>query len=213
MADITSEGTKEETTRLLTLDPERLAHRLSSRSRRVLSSPESPGASVAAVLRTSSEGPQILLLKRTENPKDPWSGNVALPGGRRDPEDQDTFATAVRETLEESGLDLCTCGQHLGPLDDLQAIARGRYTSLVISPHVFQLHTTTELHLQSEEIAAYRWAPIRPMISGELRTHYPYSYQGNLLQLPAYDVDGWIVWGLTFQMLQMLFDEIQGLSS
>jgi 8-oxo-dGTP pyrophosphatase MutT (NUDIX family) len=31
---------------------------------------------------------------------------VALPGGKRDPEDEDDKATAVRETSEEIGLDI-----------------------------------------------------------------------------------------------------------
>lgn len=191
------------------VDSNRLAQHLSTRVRRVLTEPQSPGASVAAVLRFSGQEPEILLLKRAENPRDPWSGNVAFPGGRRDPEDPDTLATAVRETLEESGLDLRSHGRHLGPLDDLHAIARGKRTGLVISPHVFELHTQAEPSLQAEEIAAYRWAPIRPLLRGEQQTSFPYSHEGNIYQLPAYDVQGWVVWGLTFQMLQMLFDEIR----
>jgi 8-oxo-dGTP pyrophosphatase MutT (NUDIX family) len=188
------------------------AEHLSRRPRRALGAPDARHASVAVVLRSSAGGPEILLLKRAENPADPWSGNVALPGGRRDPEDTDSLATARRETLEESGLDLDQHGRHLGPLDDLPAVARGLRINLNISPHVFELHTDAELRLQASEIAAYRWAPLAPLLNGERRTSHPYRHEGQLLHLPAYDVDGWVVWGLTFQMLQMLFEEIRALT-
>ena len=191
------------------VEPSVLARHLSARPRRSLGDPASPRAAVAAVLRFPSSGPEVLLLKRADNPRDPWSGNVAFPGGRRDPEDPDDLATALRETREESGIDLLRHGRHLGPLDDLHAMARGKRTGLVIAPHVFELHTDEEPRLQATEIAAYRWAPVGPLLRGEQRTSHPYRHEGQLYHLPAYDVEGWIVWGLTFQMLQMLFDEIR----
>ncbi|MCS6900179.1 MAG: CoA pyrophosphatase [Myxococcales bacterium] len=187
-----------------------LSLRLTSRPRRTLNEQATHRASVAAILRCSLEGPEILLLKRAENPLDPWSGNVAFPGGRREPEDADSLATALRETLEESGLDLHRYGRYLGPLDDLPAVARGRRTGMIISPHVFELLTDEEPKLQVSEIAAYRWAPIAPLLRGEQRTQYPYRHEGQLLHLPAYDLDGWLVWGLTFHMLQMLLEELRG---
>jgi 8-oxo-dGTP pyrophosphatase MutT (NUDIX family) len=187
----------------------RLSARLAGRTRRTLHEPGGARAAVAAVLREAPAGPELLLLKRAENPRDPWSGNVALPGGRQDPEDPDDLATALRETLEESGLDLRQDGQHLGTLDDLHAIARGRRTGLVITPQVFALHTPRDLQLQEREIAAYRWAPLLPLLQGQHRTSHPYQHEGAVYHLPAYDVEGWVVWGLTFQMLQMLLDELR----
>ena len=64
-------------------------------------------AAVAAIVRYVQGEEQLLFIQRAANPKDPWSGHVALPGGRQQPTDQeDDEVTAMREALEEVGIDL-----------------------------------------------------------------------------------------------------------
>lgn len=50
--------------------------------------------------------PELLFIKRAAREGDKWNGHVALPGGKRDPEDADDEVTAAREALEEVGIDL-----------------------------------------------------------------------------------------------------------
>lgn len=50
--------------------------------------------------------PEVLFIKRAARKGDRWTSHVALPGGRRDPEDADDQAAAIRETIEEVGIDL-----------------------------------------------------------------------------------------------------------
>lgn len=161
-------------------------------------------AAVATILRDSPCGPEVLLIRRAEHPQDPWSGHMAFPGGREEPHDADLFATAVRETQEEVALDLRKSAELIGRLDDLPAIARGKRTGLVIAPFVFVLTEPAELR-PNYEVSAVVWAPVEPMLRGEQRSTIPYEFEGRRLDLPAYDVAGHKVWGLTYRMLEGLF--------
>lgn len=166
-----------------------------------------PGrAAVAILLRDSTDGPQVLVIRRAERPGDAWSGHMAFPGGREDPEDENLLATAIRETFEEVALDLRQAARLLGQLAPLPAVARGRPVGLTIFPFVFELTADAELSY-SDEVAEAVWVPLDPLLHGRLRTTFAVDRGGGeQVQLPAHDVDGRIVWGLTYRMLDSLFE-------
>ena len=92
-------------------------------------------AAVAVVLVPSPDA--VLLIRRAERSGDPWSGHMALPGGRREDIDLDLIATAVRETWEEVGLTL-THADLLGSLDDV--VPRTPVLPpIAVRPYVFSL--------------------------------------------------------------------------
>src|SRR4051812_5322491 len=95
-------------------------------------SEETPGAAVAAILRESptTGGVELFFIRRAEHPQDPWSGHVAFPGGRRDPEDVTLLATAIRETREEVGIDL-TISDVVARLPDIPAVTRSKTVRLI----------------------------------------------------------------------------------
>jgi 8-oxo-dGTP pyrophosphatase MutT (NUDIX family) len=165
-----------------------------------------PGrAAVAIVLRDVEDGPQVLLIRRAERTGDPWSGHMAFPGGREDPGDESLVATAIRETREELALDLSTSGRLLGRLSDLPAVARGRRVGITIAPFVFELTSDVELAYRVEEVAEAIWVPLDPLLNGRLHTTFAHERDGLRTLSPAHDVDGRIVWGLTYRMLESLF--------
>lgn len=186
---------------------ESIRDRLGAQEPERIESPDARAA-VAAILREGQRGPEVLFIRRAEHPKDPWSGHMAFPGGRQDPEDVDLVRTAVRETREEVGVDLDAVGSLIGRLDDLHAIARGRRAGLIIAPHVFELREPSQLDLNYEVQEAI-WAPLLPLISGEADTTQAWVHAGQKMKFPGYDVDGRVVWGLTYRMLQLLFERLR----
>jgi 8-oxo-dGTP pyrophosphatase MutT (NUDIX family) len=168
--------------------------------------PSTGRAAVAIIVREAIEAqPEILLIRRAERSGDPWSGHMAFPGGREEPEDGSLLATALRETREEISLDLTQAGQLLGQLEALPAVARGRATGIQIVPFVFELTDPAPLAFNQEEVAEAIWIPLEPLRRGTLRTTVPYELAGQRLNLPAHDFEGRIVWGLTYRMLDQLF--------
>ncbi|MEB2314089.1 MAG: CoA pyrophosphatase [Sorangiineae bacterium] len=170
--------------------------------------PGERAAAVAAVVRDRPSGAEVLLIRRAARDGDPWSGHMAFPGGRAEPADHDLQATARRETREEVGLDLGRFARSIGRLDDVPAIARGRRVGLTISPFVFALLEEPPL-VHNEEVEELLWAPLDPLLSGAAATSIKYAFEGHELTLPALDVRGRVVWGLTYRMLESLFEALR----
>ncbi len=134
---------------------------------------------------------------------------MALPGGRSDPADADLRATAVRETREEVGIDLDADGALLGKLPDLEAIARAKRTGLMITPFVFALLRDAReapLTFDPGEVAEALWVPLWPLARGDGAGTVAWEVEGRAIELPCWHVRGRVVWGLTYRMIQSLFE-------
>ncbi len=157
-------------------------------------------AAVALVLRQEPE-PAFLLVRRARSARDPWSGQMALPGGRRDPEDVNLRETAVRETQEEAGIDLDRSAVLLGRLPDLKPTSRA-IPRLVIAPFVFRLSDAADARVASAEIAAVYWVPIADLTATGARSTVTIDTPAGRREFPCYWVAGQPVWGLTYRILQ-----------
>lgn len=167
----------------------------------------SPQAAVAVVLRRCEAGGRhILLIQRSERPSDPWSGQVALPGGRLEAADRDPLAAAVRETNEEVGVDLGCAAVLLGQLPDVPVYKHGRLSARPVRPYVFGLDTMPELRLEETEVAAAFWAPVELLQSGEAddTTLWQPPAGGEPLALPCWRVEGFTIWGMTYRVVASL---------
>ena len=117
---------------------ERLRLRLTARQPVPLLQPRTIEAAVALILVATLDGDlEVLFIQRAELTGDPWSGHMALPGGRRSPDDSDLLATAIREAREETGIELPR-DYVLGQLDEF-APRTPTLPPVVVRPYVFGL--------------------------------------------------------------------------
>ena len=166
-------------------------------------------AAVAVILREQHNGPEILFIRRAERNGDPWSGHMAFPGGHVDDTDASLEHTAVRETLEEIGLDLQQYGRLIGRVVHQDASPPSRPNGMLVAPFVFELHNTPALHM-SDEVADVVWTPLVPMVQGVHHTRKPRQGRIGYGEFPGYVISGeHFVWGLTYRMLQTFFEVVQ----
>lgn len=169
-------------------------------------------AAVAVILRDAPAGIEMLFIRRSEHPEDPWSGHMAYPGGRAEADDLDLQATAVRETREEIGIDLARSARFLGALDDIRAMARGVPVDLAITPFVFRLTEDPGTEL-SHEVRSLHWIPLAVLFGPDSGSEMDYVHQGARVRLPCYRIGAGeeevVIWGLTFRMCSGLRERFQ----
>jgi 8-oxo-dGTP pyrophosphatase MutT (NUDIX family) len=156
-------------------------------------------AAVALTLRAGPE-PEILLIRRAEAEGDPWSGHMALPGGRKEQDDDDLLQTAMRETLEETGLDLAARGQPLGRMDEL-APNTWRLPPISIHPFVFGVAEGAVARVASHEIVETLWVPISTFQDPACASTVEVPVGRDTRSFPCFRVDERVVWGLTYRIL------------
>ncbi len=180
----------------------RLARRLEqSAGRTIPPQPQERLAAIALVLRMGAlREPELLLIKRAEAERDPWSGHVACPGGRMEAGDRDLADTATRETLEETGIDLRRVGRFLGTLDDVSP-RTPVLPPIVVRPFVAAVAPTVAI-VQSAEVAAAFWVPLSALRSREKWGMGTVRVRGVEREVSTFAFDGHVVWGLTERVLQ-----------
>ena len=165
-------------------------------------------AAVALVLQPKVSGLRALFILRAKKEGDPWSGQMALPGGHRETIDTDLVETARRETHEEIGLDLNQAGRYLGSLAGIRANPRAGF-DLVVTPQVFALEDIAVPLQPNEEVAEVLWGNLDEMISGRSLTDASFPEFQREGTFPGYQVGAQVVWGLTFRMINDFFDLIR----
>lgn len=181
------------------LTPDRLRGRLAARTPVRADPTDRREAAVAIVLAPRARAMadlDLLFIKRSERADDPWSGQMALPGGRREPGDRDLLETAMRETLEETGVRLSR-GELVGELDDLAPVTPV-LPPVVVRPFVFGLGTRPPV-VPSSEVELHLWAPLSEL--GATLDEVEIEVHGVRRTFSCFRVGGEIVWGMTYRII------------
>lgn len=162
-------------------------------------------AAVALVLRPGDAGElELLLIKRADYEGDPWSGHVALPGGRQEPDDRSLERTVIRETWEETAIDIEREGAIVGVLDEVSP-RTPTVRRVIVRPFVAAVGPDVTI-VESPEVAAAFWVPLSALretaawITAEVVAH------GQSLTVPAFTHGEYVVWGLTERILRGFLD-------
>src|SRR5881394_1226997 len=159
-------------------------------------------AAVAVILHDGDEGLEALFIHRAVRAGDTWSGQIAFPGGRREPRDADLLETAIRETHEEVGVDL-TSAERLGVLDDLYPRSPV-LPPVVVRPFVFALTARPTTAIGAEVQDAF-WVSFRVLQAPGTRSEMIVDHPGIPRRvLPAYALGNRVIWGMSERILTPL---------
>lgn len=155
----------------------------------------------AAVLLpiTRSEEPELVLTLRAKG-LSTHGGEVAFPGGRRDPEDPDLVFTALREAQEEIGLPPGLV-EVIGPLSPLVSLH-----GLKVTPFVGVIPDYVEYQANDAEIAAVFSVPLTFFREPAEEHTHRVDAQGRDWYIPSYRFGEYRIWGLSAMMIVELLN-------
>jgi len=157
-------------------------------------------AAVGLLLKIVDQDIRVLFVKRVENQADPWSGQMALPGGKRYAKDKNLHQTVIRETLEEANINLLDSSRFLGVMEALRS---SRRPQMRILPFVVLLEHDQSIKLNEKELKGFVWISLKELVKNKATAKFSF---GNF---PAYIVENNVIWGLTYQIIEKLVQALE----
>ena len=161
-----------------------------------------PRGAVSVLFKEEAQDLWVLMIKRGENPRDPWSGQMAFPGGHADPLDRTLLDTAARETLEEVHVDI-RHQEFLGCLHNVQP----RNAPMMVTPFVFLL--VREVHpTATSEAKEILWVPMSFLLNSENVSSIRVPIGQREISMGCYVYLDHTIWGLSFRIIQEIVSKI-----
>lgn len=153
---------------------------------------------------------EVCFIRRAERAGDPWSGQVAFPGGRASPADPDAPSVAERETWEEIGLTLVP-RHRIGPLPMRAVETNSLRAGLTLWPFVYHVGAEERAIAMPRlplEVASVFWVPIDHLFDEGAVTEY--EYPGLTASVfPGIQFGEHVIWGLTLRVLASFAEVMQ----
>jgi 8-oxo-dGTP pyrophosphatase MutT (NUDIX family) len=184
-----------------------IRHILATHEPTLLPAEQRTPAAVAMILREAKSGIEVLFIERATHELDPWSGNLAFPGGKIEGGDASLQQAAERETQEEIGLDL-RGARYLGRLSDVS----GATLPVRVSCFVYGVDESRPFSLNGEVRDAF-WVQLTELLNAEQRVEAavriddrPQGHPAIRLSPPGKP----LLWGLTYRLVIQFLDIIEG---
>ncbi len=162
--------------------------------------PLTPAAVLVPLVDRADEF-SVLLTQRTDHLLH-HPGQVSFPGGRAEESDNDSVATALRETEEEIGLQ-SGCVEIVGYLDPYQTI-----TGFLVTPVVGFVDPLFELNPDPFEVAEVFEVPLSHIIDPHNRQRESRIFQGQERCFYVFPYKHYYIWGATAAMLVNLSEKL-----
>ncbi|MBI1920943.1 MAG: CoA pyrophosphatase [Geobacter sp.] len=160
-------------------------------------------SAVAMILKESTLGLETLFILRAKNDRDPWSGNIAFPGGHVEAADHSPRMTAERETREETGLVL-EPSNYLGQMDDIA----GAHLPVLVSCFVYHIPHSPSLTLNHEISRAF-WLPLVSLLEPRRHAMAEVVFGSERFARPALTILGPgepLLWGITYRLVAQFLE-------
>ncbi|MFT5698338.1 MAG: 8-oxo-dGTP diphosphatase [Desulforhopalus sp.] len=167
-----------------------------------MKNPNIQATAAVAIIRCDQPTTSYLLLRRASHPKDPWSGHFAFPGGRKESYDNTLLDTCLRETKEETGiqLDVTQLVQTLHP----EPAGQNFNTLVWVQPFLFTLSERPEIILDKTEIVNSFWV-------SATQFEQPSSHSETEMLpgrfFPTFPLQDYYLWGFTYKLLGKIIKE------
>jgi len=172
-----------------------------------------PGrAAVSIIFRAQNDHYELLMIERSHREDDPWSGQMAFPGGKQDKTDKDDRFTAERETFEEIGITLSECGQFLGGLNHVQARKKDSKLPFAIAPYVYWLTDNPKIKLDPKEVHAIHWLSVDHFFDPKNHQQFLIENKQKKRSFPCIRWNEHVIWGLSYMMLSDFFKRFRNLN-
>lgn len=160
-----------------------------------------PEASVLVPVTDTGMAPELILTRRALT-MNSHAGEVAFPGGKKDPEDPDLLATALRESEEEVGLDRGQV-QVLGQLAQLRSRA-----GIKVTPWVGLVPVDVPLRANPAELDSIFRVPLAFFVENRPQNDHLVRWMGSEFLMPTWRHGEHVIWGLTAYIIVDLVNTV-----
>ncbi len=150
---------------------------------------------VLLLLYPKNKNPHFALMKRSSKLRT-HSGQISLPGGKKEPTDTSFYDTAVRETHEELGVEKSEM-EFLGKLTPLFI----PISNFMVYPYVAFAKKELFFQPNHKEVEAILEVPVSKLLDESTITKESWEKKGKFYIRPFFNIEGQKVWGATAMII------------